>query len=557
MDAKIDSSLPRSSADEGGARAGVVDGTGAAGAPPAGAPASGAPALVGSRAAGDAARAGDDSGADTVPGAPALMAALDDDDRFRRLVALAEEARAFLAPRAWDKLAHVERFAQAAAAANELVPSYPAPAQRRRLAHLLYPLLPAPARTRAFGPLPDDVAARGPAFAIEGGDVPKVAPSYSAFLADPAALSRIVRPGAVLLAPRSVCPGAARGACVTLVVDVAPPKRPSRVPARASAAPQLAVDDEPGAVFDVDGVATVRGHIELAPRGDDAARGRIDVRLGPDGKPLLGVDGTPQPITAPLDTLAGWLFSAGPDARGLDLRSEDDRALLLTWARALRSLEVRGRSAFAWLEDNGTPPDVRVDVVGAAVRAAVDAVARHALDPVACRITLRPDDGDGAWQARAAAALDETDMFRDVVTRASGPVVSASAPPEDTGGTVRDIVWADAVLPPGFAAGRLSAVAAGRAFARLATSMLAPLGVLPLSGLKDGSGFVVLQRLVPDGDGLRIERSLAFPAGGELRALDDAWQDGLGLALPDPKGAPRHDISAMPAWLAFFLEGLG
>ncbi|HEY4222747.1 MAG TPA: hypothetical protein VGO62_15430 [Myxococcota bacterium] len=454
---------------------------------------------------------------DTLPGAPALLPRLDDDERFRALAHQCADARAFLADRAWDNLAHIQRFASACVSARPLLAEYAAPSSRRRIAHLVHALLPAPARSIPFLPLADEVEARAPDFRIFPGDVPRIAPIYSAFLARPDLLERVLVPGAIVLAPKHI----------------------------------LRIES-------VD-AAAVRGTLAV----DD---GRA--------------------VSAPLDVVTAWLFSAGPDARGLDLRSDDDRALLLMFASALRKSDVRGRSAFAWLEDGGAPVDVRVDVVSACVRAAVDVVARHTIDPLAARIVLHSDGGDGSWQRLAAAALDEVGLFHDVVARGPSrrtqppalisvvPTSTPSAPPSSSDGK-RDVLWADALLPPGYAAGRASAVAAGRAFARLATSLLAPLGVLPSSGHKDGSGAVILQRLAPTvaddgvaGVALLPPRVVTFDLdGGDRegdapwsrardRALVDAWGQGDARAIAEPRGSPHHDVAAMPAWLAFFLEGL-
>ena len=482
-----------------------------------------------------------------TPSAPPLPR-LHDDGRFRALLQQASSSRAYLADRAWDNLAHLEHFARAAAAAGPLLHDYRAPTDRRAVAHGLFPLLPVGSRKRAFEPLDDAVAARAPDFRIHAGDVPRIAPVYSAFLARPDLVDHVVQAGAgPFLVPKSVCPATSRGTVTAIVVD--------------EVISALSGD-------------VVRAHVPLAwfpARGHDGAPGstaesaddaRLDVRTGPDGKPLLTVDGKAQPILVAKDVVTAWMFGAGPDARGLDLREPNDRALLLAWAHALRNVEVRGRSAFAWLEDGGAPLDVRVDVVGAAVTAACSVIARHTLDPIGCRISLRRDGGDGDWQRRAGATLDEVGLFRDVHAR------------DGAGVGERDIVWADAALDTGFASGRLSAVAAGRAFARLATSALASLGVLPLSGLKDGSGAVVLQRLVPlthadasssapsspSPRAVRLDPPILVSFGGDdvprSRALVDAWTSGEGSALPEPRGAARHDVAAMPAWFAFFQEQL-
>jgi hypothetical protein len=482
--------------------------------------------------------------ADTIPSAPAPLtsaARLDEDAAWRDLLAAVNERAAALAANSWDNLAHVEAFARAAVLAREVGARFTDPFDRRAMAHALWPLLPPPARSRPFLPLPRAVAARAPAFPIVPGDVPRIAPAWSAFLgsAGPSAaaakdpLERVCHAGAgPLLVPRSLCPAAARGTATAVILESA-----------------------------ADGARGARAYVP-ASMWTGREGERYDVRTGADGKALLTVEGREQPIEVTASVLGAWLFSAGPDARGLDLRSPDDRALLLTWAHLLRGRLVDGREAFAWLEEPDVPPATRALVVTACVEAAVEAVASHTVDPNACRIVLRPHEADGGWPQRAAALLDDAALFRDVSPRRRAP---------GDAGFARDIVWLDALLPTGFVAGRLSPVAAGRAFARLATSVLAPLGVFPLSGMKDGSGGVLLQRLLPpsderpageagDGQGalaVDVPTYVDFGARPAACSLWQAWREGRALALPDPRGAPRHDVEQMPAWLSLFLEGVG
>lgn len=455
----------------------------------------------------------------TTTPAPALVP-LDEDPAFQGLRARCAERAAALAGRAWDNLGHIEAFSALAQEAHAVVAARQDIATQRAVVHALWPLLPHAARTgRAarFSPLPPDVAARAPDFHVLPGDVPAIAPSWSAYLGTEGASARLFDVDAgPFLAPRGLCPAGAPGAATAVVLE-----ERTR-----------------------DGW---RAHVPLSLWDADAPAS-LEVRTGPDGKALLGTDGRPQAIIIPEDTLETWLFAAGPDARGVDLRSRDDRALLLVTCHLLRERVVYGKSAFAWLEDDSARPAVRVDVINAAIDAAFEAVAAFTADPMACRISLRAQASDGGWNERAAALLDATGLFHDVEPRSTGA------------GFARDIVWLDGFLEPGAGAGRLSQLAAGRAFARLATSLLAPLGVLTLSGLRDGSGDVVLQRLLPpaDGDGpLRLGTPLLASLGaGGCTTLWEAWRQGRGLALPDLRQSARHDIRQMPGWLAFFLEGV-
>ena len=512
-----------------------------------------------------AAEALDDSaqehGRDTLPSAPALE--VDDDDELALLVAHVEDAKAFLKSRAWDNLAHVERFAAGAAIAVRILARFDDDATRRRLVALLWPLLPQAVKSVAHAPfdLPSSVDVRAPMFAIRSGDVPRISSSYSAFLSPtvPPVGTRardlfddLFRVGAgPFLVPRALCPGAARGACtaVTLVE-----KLPSTGTPSITSLPPVARDGR----LDGRAPATWRCVIARGAMGLDGDD--LTVRIGADGQPLRGVDGREEPITVSEDVLAAWLFSAGPDARGLDLRSEDDRALLLLWSHALHTVfpEGEGTSAFAWLERDDAPASVRVRVVEHAIVCAIQAVARFSLDPLACRITLRSSEGDGGWTERAAAALDacaqQGVQLHDVVSRAtprepsSLPAHASPVSAERSAAGARDVVWLDAFLRPGLVGGRLTPLAAGRAFARLATSVLAPLGVLPLSGCKDGSGAVLLQRLVepmlPDGE--LVERApprlVSFDAVSHGRAHDEllvhAWSAGRGPRAPRTQGRP-------------------
>ena len=477
-------------------------------------------------------------GADTTPGTPVLE--LSEEEELAALLSHIDDARLFLRNRDWDNLAHVQRFASCAALAARLLERHDEDSMRRRVLSMLWPLLPVSARMHACHELPALVDARAPHFLIHDGDVPRIAPVYCAFLTPKSPESReliesLLTPGAgPLLAPRGVCPGAARGTCTTVTLKERGPSSSLLPQPKEGAAPAWRCTIAPADV----GLP-------------DAAL--LSVRIGPDGQPLRASDGREEPITVSDDVLEAWLFSAGPDARGLDLRSEDDRALLLCWAHALRDVVIDDKSAFTWLEDAHAPLTVRVRVVESAVACAIEVVARFALDALACRISLRATAEDGGWTKVAAAALDACALCHDVLAR------------DDTGG--RDLVWLNAFLRPGFAGGRLTPLAAGRSFARLATSVLAPLGVLPLSGCKDGSGAVLLQRLVEseqEESGVRVRRAplrlVSFEDAGArdepLLGKQGAWAAGRGLALPDPKGAPRHDVAAVAGWLVFFLAGL-
>jgi hypothetical protein len=481
--------------------------------------------------------------------------ALADDPDAAALSRYVQDAQAALHGRAWDNLLHVERFARALrflvkgvafdaprgappTLAEPLAARYVDALSRRTLFERVAALLPPPLSALAPRPLPAQVLAAAPArahsssgaplrFALRPGAVPRTAAVFT----DPLAggVDALWRAGAgPLLAPRSLCPGAGRGSAIAVVIDAV---------------------------------------------GGGVARVHVPAEVGPDGAPL---GGALEAITVSVDVLRGWLCAAGPDARGLDLRGADDRALLLTWSALLRATQVAGRSAATWLCEatSDTPEPVRRSAVDAAVACAVRALTEHTADPLALRFVLAPYDGDCGWVEEALSWLDDTGAVRDVVGRR-------------TASGTREVVWADALLKPGFVGGRLSPVAAGRAFARLATSVLAPLGVLPLSGLRDGSGAVVLQRLLtshddesPSSDATApsapspslavappavVRFAAAPPSLRGAAAADDArglaslfaaWRHGDALSLPEPKSGPQHDLAQMPAWASFFFDSL-
>src|SRR5690606_26163641 len=138
----------------------------------------------------------------------------------------------------------------------------------------------------------------------------------------------------------------------------------------------------------VDGKAGVTLTAEpcVSAQGDDG-HGH---RLLPDGRPQRGVDGKPLPLAAPVELLSSWLFAAGPDARGLDLRQPDERCLLLTFSHRLKTTQHAGHSLWRWLE--GARPE-RGDqaIVEAVVRAAHDVIAVHSIDPLSCSLRLCPE----------------------------------------------------------------------------------------------------------------------------------------------------------------------
>ncbi len=430
---------------------------------------------------------------------------------------------------AWDNLAHVDALARAlrfvrgkepfdapfvegapaiAAHPDALLARATGAVQRRCLVEALLKLLPAATRERLGAVslrLPVEVAVRETdGFALRAGDVPTVAAALSAHLTD--AVSQIVVPGAVLLASKNLCPPAARGHVVCARV--------------------VAVHGD---------VA----HLEVALHDGTWSA----LRLAPDGQPVRFSDGKPQPITCSVDALLGYVLGAGPDARGLDLRSIDDRALLLRYAHALRT-----RGVFYALRDvdSGSSAADKNALVQTCVHAAVDAI-NCALDPLSSAVVLASHDGDQGWPARAWALLRATDCVRDAPLR------------DSPAGFVKHAVWADALLSPGFAGGRLSALAAGRAFARLCTSMLAPLGVLPCSGMKDGSGDVVLHtlRFADDDDARALAPVQVVQFGAAARIRNLSVGDAAALWMADPRMAPRHEIAALGAWLEFFVAAIG
>jgi hypothetical protein len=455
----------------------------------------------------------------------------------RELDDVVGEARASIP--GWDNLAWVRAFARAATRVQAVLPTTTHPLERRalaaRLLRLLPPaLLPVGGRDHAaFFHLPDEVAVRADDdFAFVAADAPRWHPSWSGFLRRNDVVDGALRPGRHerLLAPRSLSPGA------TVSTSSTPP---TLLPASTTVNAGAGHSRPP---------TTTRGGSALLVSVDEIAAGNARVTVhgaaGPSARRLTSDGRDAGAAELRLDVLAGWLTAAGAGARGLDLRRADDRALLLSFlatlqARRLDLLLARSVDAAASVAD----PDRRADVVEAVVDAAADTVAFATLDPWAARICLPDID----WAREAGRLLDATGLVVDVTPR--------SGPPAAPGQGARELVWLDAVADVGFVGGACSAVQQARAFSRLAVSLLAPLGALPNVSSRDGNGAVITLLFEDEAGGRQRGPWWVEPASLEVRQpLAQAWAAGRGLPLAEPRGGFAHDVSALPAWLAAFVD---
>ncbi len=405
----------------------------------------------------------------------------------------------------WDNLGYIDAFSRAAERARDVLRASTHAVERRlvgaRLLRLMPPaLLPAAHTDRAVAlSLPDAVLERADNdFALTVNDAPNVHPSWTAFLTRPGLLDAVVRAGRheLLLAPKSLSPLHAVGSNVVV-----------RVVGAGNADGLVPVE-----IVDSDGVAHRR-------------------RRTSDGR-----DAGPAEVRS--EVLAAWLRHGGPGSRGLDLRRPDDRCLLLAFNETLRErrLDVLlARSA-------GDDSERRAAVVSAVIDAAADTVAFATLDPLACRFVF-PVDGNG-WVDNAVATLVHLGLAAEVTPHAQGA-------------HTREFVWLDAVVDAGFVGGAMSAVAQARAFARLAVSMLAPLGALPLVGARSGDG-VVLTVLDEDSEGPRQRGPLWVRPAAPLpvRSLVDAWRAGEGRVLPLVQADSAHELTALPAFLQSLVDAI-
>ena len=406
---------------------------------------------------------------------------------------------------AWDNLAWIGAFARAAERARDVLRTSTHAVERRlvagRLLRLMPPaLLPAEHRHRAVVlSLPDAVLARADDdFVLTANDAPNIHPSWTAFLTRAGLVDDVLRPDRheLLLAPRSLSPFDAVGSNVLVRVT---------------------------------GPASADGAVPLEIVGKDGAPQRR--RRTSDGK-----DAGPAELRP--EVLISWLRHGGPGGRGLDLRRADDRCLLLTFNETLRERRLNVLLA----RTAGDDGERRAAVLSAVVDAAVDAVTFAALDPLACRFVFPVSDGDNGWIDAA-------------ITTLTGLGLAAEVTPRFAGKKTREVVWLDAVVDSGFVGGAMSAVAQARAFGRLATSMLAPLGALALVGVRGGNG-VVVTILEEQADGARQRGPLwVSPAAPHpVLPLGEAWRAGQGRVLPVPSADTVHELQTLPAWLQSFAD---
>jgi hypothetical protein len=237
------------------------------------------------------------------------------------------------------------------------------------------------------------------------------------------------------------------------------------------------------------------------------------------------------------EVLLSWLRHGGPGGRGLDLRRADDRCLLLTYQETLRERRLDVLLA----RHAGDDPERRAAVIAAVIDAAVDAVAFAALDPLACRFVF---PAEATWAEPGITRLRSLGLGMELMP------LQATTP-------TRDVVWLDGIVDAGFVGGAMSDVAQARAFARLAVSVLSPLGVLPLVGARCGRG-VVLTILDDDQRGARQRGPLWVEPGAEpaIAPIQEAWARGHGRLLPAPSSDTAHDVASLPAFLEAFADAI-
>jgi hypothetical protein len=411
-----------------------------------------------------------------------------------------DDARASIP--AWDNLQWIDAFARAAETAREVLRTSTHPIERRvigaRLLRLMpRALLPAEAADRTVTlSLPESVLARADDdFALGADDVPRVHPSWTVHLTRPGFLEEVLKPGRHewLLAPRSFSPKDAVGSAMLV-----------RVVGESGDLLQLEIKN-PG------------GHTSRRRRTSD------------------GRDAGPAELKR--EVLASWLRHGGPGGRGLDLRRADDRCLLLAWQETMRERRLDGLLARSASDD----PERRAAVVAAVIDAAIDTVAFAALDPLACRFVF---PAEAAWTGAAITRLKDLGLGMELMP------LQATTP-------TRDVVWLDAVVDAGFVGGAMSDVAQARAFARLAVSVLSPLGVLPLVGARCGRG-VVLTLLEEDQRGPRQRGPLWVEPAAEpaIAPIHEAWARGRGRLLPAPSADTAHDVAGLPAFLQAFADAI-
>jgi hypothetical protein len=459
----------------------------------------------------------------TVPDEPSRRLLDEARDELARVDDVVLDARASVP--GWDNLGYVRAFCRAADNAKPLLATTTNPILRRLLAKALLrlippALLPAPWSTVSVGPtevlhLDDAVLLRADdQFALRSDDAPRIHSSWSAFLAHPGLIDGLLQPRRHehLLAPRSLSPGAeGAGSAVAVRVEALRARE-----AGSSGAP--APEGVACRVVSSSGASSSR---RLTSDGRDAGEAVVK-----------------------LEVLRAWLENAGPGARSLDLRKVDDRALLVSFLGTLRTRRLDVLLA------KEMDPARRADVVDAVVDAAADTVAQACLDPLACRFCLPDED----WGREAARLLLASGLVVEVWPRWAGPHAGGG---QGAAPALPDLVWLDGVADAGLVGGALSAVGQARSFARLAVSLLAPLGALPMVGARDGNG-VVVSVIGEDVDGQPVQRGPWWVEPGHpdqpVTPLLQAWSEGRGRHLPEPKGGFAHDIKALPEWLGHFVQ---
>lgn len=466
---------------------------------------------------------------------------------------------------------------------------FPGVQERRALCHLLMLLMPEAERSERpllrdgsrgppqglFEPLPNAIVARADDhFALRPGDLPRVAPVFTAHLQRADLLDQIFRPGqgGTFLASKRFCPGA----FLQDRRDIYPAGGDKRQQAGHEGDPLFVKIDD---IRMVDGQKFAKVHIEPQYKqwmGDHGGSvqghevlGRIDHVLDVEGKPVLGPEGKPQDILVPLSHLADYLLDPGQGtgARGLDLSSPDDRAIALCYTHELKQrylTDAQGttRSLFAWLEEAG-PHTARHDLdrIRQEVRdAAWHAVAKHACHPR--RTHFKIELGGEAWQREAYDLLKSSGIMQDCGNR--------YATDKDSTRHQHQMAWTSHFLERGFVGGSLDCYGLADAFDKLQATFLAPLGILTTTDLAEGHGSEVVRILQqPDESGLIQAGELYKSKLNEMiTAVDVRISSGRGpaaqymenwpgyLKIKGPSGK-RIDLAQAQARMAALVDAAG
>lgn len=540
-----------------------------------------------------------------APSAPSIQR-LYDDKAFQSLYGfvMGRLEQVASGQRSWDKLWQVKGFVEASqfVLQGTALPGQPSvdepplfqrftgAQERRALCHLLLLLMPEETRTERpmqrdgsraapqslFEPFPDAVIARADeGFALRAGDLPKVAPVFTAPLGTPALIDSVFRRGqqGTFLASKSFCPGA----MVQDRKDIHPTGTDKRQQSGHTGDPIFVKIDD---VIEVDGRKMAKVHVPAQHKqwmGDHGGTvqghqvlGQIDHVIDVHGQPVLGADGKPQDILIPVDHLADYLFDPGrgTGAGGLDLTRSEDRAIALCYGAELKQRYLTDstgttRSLFDWLEQASatTPPEDLTRIKREVRDAAWQAVAKHACHPRRTHFKIDLGGEKGDWQHQAFDLLNSTGMMQDCGNRYEKDKSSTQ--------DMHELAWTSKFLERGFVGGSLDCYGLADAFDRLQATFLTPLGVLTTTDISEGHGAELVRILEqPDAAGVVQAGELYKSKLNELITAVDVrissgrgpaaeymenWPGYLDIAPPTKK---RSDLAAAQKRLEGILHAL-